>query len=152
VDRVEHPMPRLVLLDVRLSGMSGLDVRSQPDLHYLAVVMLTSSNRKADRDAAAAVRADQYLLKPGPFGEWVAMVNEAHELGRHFRHPGSQKESSSAEAQRVLYFALASAIEGGLVRTMEDVLSVLRQASQPLGPMGAEWLARQEQALKRDDQ
>jgi hypothetical protein len=35
---------------------------------------------------------------------------------------------------------------------MEDVLTVLRQASQPLGPMGAEWLTRQEQALKRDDQ
>src|SRR5262249_36092074 len=50
VNRVEHPMPRLVLLDVKLSGMSGLDVlkwiRSRPDLHYLPVVMLTSSNRK----------------------------------------------------------------------------------------------------------
>jgi hypothetical protein len=34
---------------------------------------------------------------------------------------------------------------------MEDVLSVLRQASAPLGPMGAEWLARQERAPKRDD-
>ena len=50
----------------------------------------------------------------------------------------------------MLYFALASAVKAGLVRTMEDVLSVLRQASQPLGPMGAEWLARQERALKRD--
>jgi CheY-like chemotaxis protein len=39
VNRVEHPLPRLVLLDVKLSRMSGLDVlewiRSQPDLHYL---------------------------------------------------------------------------------------------------------------------
>jgi CheY-like chemotaxis protein len=59
--------------------MSGLEVlkwiRLQPDLHYLPVVMLTSSNRKADRDAAAPVRADQYILKPGPFGEWVAMIH-----------------------------------------------------------------------------
>ena len=79
VNRAEHPMPHLVLLDVRLPGMSGLDllkwIRSQPDLHYPPVVMLTSSNRKADRDAAAAVRADQYLLKPGPFSEWVALVH-----------------------------------------------------------------------------
>lgn len=36
--------------------------------------MLTSSNRKADRDAVAAVRADQYILKPGTFSEWGAMV------------------------------------------------------------------------------
>ena len=33
------------------------------------------------------------------------------------------------------------------MRTAEDVLTVLRQASQPLGPMGAEWLKRQEREL-----
>jgi hypothetical protein len=38
-------------------------------------------------------------------------------------------------------------IEAGLVRTAEDALTVLRQASQPLGPMGAEWLKRQERDL-----
>lgn len=79
VSRIEHPLPRLILLDVKLRGMSGLDVvswiRSQPHLHYLPVVMLTSSNRRVDRDAAAAARADQYLLKPGPFNEWVTLVN-----------------------------------------------------------------------------
>jgi hypothetical protein len=35
----------------------------------------------------------------------------------------------------------------GLVRTAEGTLTVLRQASQPLGPMGAEWLERQERGL-----
>jgi hypothetical protein len=40
------------------------------------------------------------------------------------------------------------AIEAGLVRT-EDALTVLRQASQPLGPMGAEWLAQQERRLDK---
>ena len=56
-------------------------------------------------------------------------------------------ESISAQAERLLYFALVGAMEEGLVRTAEDALTVLRQASQPLGPMGAEWLARQEQDL-----
>ena len=37
-------------------------------------------------------------------------------------------ESPSAEAERLLYYALAGAIEAGLVRTAEDVLRVLRQA------------------------
>jgi hypothetical protein len=81
----------------------------------------------------------------------AAILNEAHELGCRLQVPSQPKESSSAEAHRGLYFALASAIEAGLVRTMEDVLSVLRQASQPLGPMGAEWLERQERVLKRED-
>jgi hypothetical protein len=42
---------------------------------------------------------------------------------------------------------LVGALEAGLVRTAEDALTVLRQASQPLGPMGAEWLKRQERNL-----
>jgi hypothetical protein len=88
-----------------------------------------------------------------------------HSLGRQLERPPQPIESASAEAHRMLYFALAGAIEAGLVscsaadghrrrsavQTTEDVLRVLRQASQPLGPMGAEWLARQERALKRGD-
>jgi hypothetical protein len=36
------------------------------------------------------------------------------------------------------------------VRTMEDAVTVLRQASRPLGPMGAEWLKAQEQLPDSD--
>jgi len=60
---------------------------------------------------------------------------------------GGDSESMSAQAERLLYFALVGALEAGLVRTAEDALTVLRQASQPLGPMGAEWLKRQERDL-----
>ena len=48
----------------------------------------------------------------------------------------------------MLYYTLMSAIDAGLIKTMEDVLKVLRQASKPLGPMGAEWLERQARALE----
>jgi hypothetical protein len=53
-------------------------------------------------------------------------------------------ESVSAQAEHLLYYALAGALEAGLVPAAEDALIVLRQATQPLGPMGAEWLQRQE--------
>jgi hypothetical protein len=33
-------------------------------------------------------------------------------------------------------------------KTMEDAVKVLRQASQPLGPMGAEWLERQARTME----
>jgi hypothetical protein len=81
-----------------------------------------------------------------------AILNEAHAMGLQLEKQQESNESPSAEVHRVLNFALATAIGAGLVPAMEDVLSVLRQTSQPLGPMAAEWLARQEQALKRDDQ
>ncbi len=57
-------------------------------------------------------------------------------------------ESASAQTERLLYLALLGALEAGLVRTMEDALTVLRQASQPLGPMGDEWLRSQEGLLR----
>jgi hypothetical protein len=56
-------------------------------------------------------------------------------------------EPVSDRAERRPYYALVGAIEVGLVRTAEDALTVLRQASQPLGPMGAKWLERQERGL-----
>ena len=54
-------------------------------------------------------------------------------------------------ARNVLHYTLMSTIEAGLIRTMEDALSVSCHARQPLGPMGAEWLERQARALKRDE-
>jgi hypothetical protein len=58
--------------------------------------------------------------------------------------PRSRPESPSAHAERLLYLALLGALEAGLVKTMEDAVTVLRQASAPLGPMGAGWLQAQE--------
>jgi hypothetical protein len=63
--------------------------------------------------------------------------------------PPKTRESSSDEAERILYFTLMSAIDAGLIRTMEDALKVMRHASQPLGPMGAEWLERQARAMEK---
>jgi hypothetical protein len=61
---------------------------------------------------------------------------------------GAVSESMNGQAERLLYFALVGALEAGLVRTAEDALTVLPQASQPLGPMGAEWLEWQERGLE----
>jgi hypothetical protein len=48
----------------------------------------------------------------------------------------------------ILYLALLGAIEAGLVSTMEDAVTVLRQATQPLGPMGVQWLEAEERRFR----
>lgn len=53
----------------------------------------------------------------------------------------------SALAERLPYYDLVIAIEAGLGRMAQDALTALREASQPLGPMGEEWLRRQERDL-----
>jgi CheY-like chemotaxis protein len=78
VNRVEHPMPTLVLLDLNLPKVLGLEVlkwiRAQPSLAGLRVIVFSSSTREADRSAAAALGATAYFVKPNRYDNWVAMV------------------------------------------------------------------------------
>lgn len=66
-DRGKYPLPVLVLLDLRLPGMSGLDllkwIRQQSYLEELAIIALTAyGNRELPR--AYDLGIDFYLLKP----------------------------------------------------------------------------------------
>jgi len=79
----------------------------------------------------------------------AALLEESNALRRALERP-RRAESASTESERLLYFALTGAIEAGLIRTVEELLNVLRLAGEPVGPMGAEWLARQERALTRE--
>jgi CheY-like chemotaxis protein len=62
------PTPHLVLLDLRLPKMDGLEVlravKASPELRNIPVVVLTTS--AADRDVAGAyaAHANSYLVKP----------------------------------------------------------------------------------------
>src|SRR5947208_5596528 len=51
-DRAKHPLPTLVLLDLKMPRMTGLDVltwlQKQPHLAKIPVVILTASVRKED--------------------------------------------------------------------------------------------------------
>ena len=77
-DRAAYPLPVLVLLDLKLPRKSGLEVlqwvRQQPGLKRLRVVVLTSSNQKADINQAHELGANSYLVKPGTIDSLIEMV------------------------------------------------------------------------------
>lgn len=88
-DRALHPLPALVLLDVKLPSLTGFDVlhwlRGRREFDDLPVVMITSSNQERDVHEAFANGANGYLLKPSNTDELIpslrsllARCGEAH--------------------------------------------------------------------------
>src|ERR1051325_1184127 len=68
-NRRVHPMPAVVLLDLKLPRRSGLEVlhwimTRTDDIRRLPVVMLTSSTQSADINRAYDLGANSYLAKP----------------------------------------------------------------------------------------
>ena len=53
----------------------------------------------------------------------LRLVRECRLVLRALERPTERGESSSAKAERILYFTLMSAIDAGLIRTMENALS-----------------------------
>jgi hypothetical protein len=80
-----------------------------------------------------------------------ALLHDCRAVVPQLEAARTDHEAVSAQAERLLYYALVGGIEAGPVRTAEGALTVLRQASQPLGPMGTEWLQRQERGLEGEE-
>jgi len=77
-NRAEYPLPALILLDIKMPGLSGLDVlrwvRSQPGLRTLRVVMLTTSSDLRDMNSAYQLGANSFLTKPVDFERFVEVT------------------------------------------------------------------------------
>jgi CheY-like chemotaxis protein len=77
-DRALHPLPFMLLLDLKMPGASGFEVlqwvRAEPRFRRLLIVVLTSSNLQADVDRAYELGANSYLVKPVEFEEMVNMI------------------------------------------------------------------------------
>ena len=78
------PPPVLILLDLNLPKMSGIEflkeVRSDPELESLRIIVLTSSNEPRDREAAFQYDVDDYIVKPHSFDEFTRAMATILEL------------------------------------------------------------------------
>ncbi len=80
-NRVSHPIPDLVFLDLKLPGVDGHGVlkwiRDQPSYRSLPVVMITSSTEDSDIRKAYELGVTSYLRKvasPTVFGQAVRVI------------------------------------------------------------------------------
>jgi CheY-like chemotaxis protein len=67
-DRSEYPLPCLMLVDLKLPRIMGLEVlrwlRERPEFDSTIVLVLSSSPMPDDIDRAYHLRANAYLVKP----------------------------------------------------------------------------------------
>ena len=78
-------MPDLVLLDVMMSKMDGVEVcrtvRADASLADVRIVMLTAKGREAEVEKGLSLGADAYIPKPFSTSELVSRVKSLLETG-----------------------------------------------------------------------
>lgn len=74
----EHPHPDLILLDLMLPDMSGVDVcrtlRADERTRNIPIVMLTAKGEEIDRVVGFEVGADDYVVKPFSIRELILRI------------------------------------------------------------------------------
>ncbi len=73
-----QPLPAVVLLDLKLPGVGGLEVlrriRAGQRTHLLPVVVLTTSKEQQDMVDSYRLGANSYIRKPVSFGQFCEAV------------------------------------------------------------------------------
>jgi CheY-like chemotaxis protein len=79
-ERDARDLPQLVLLDLKLPKLDGVDVLREIRAHkataYLPVVILTTSREDKDRLAGYASGANSYVRKPVDYAEFTEAVRQ----------------------------------------------------------------------------
>jgi len=76
-DRSRYPLPQLILLDLKLTGMDGFEVlnwiRQESNIRTVPVLVLTASDRIQDVNRAYTLGANSFLVKPLEFENYEAL-------------------------------------------------------------------------------
>jgi signal transduction histidine kinase len=140
-------MPAVVLLDVMMPGMSGLEVcrtlKADPRTRLTQIMMVTALGDESDLVDGLDMGADDYIAKPVPKAEFLAKVRalvRARTLMQELEHARQALENKNRELDRKRTLAQA---------LVHDLRNPLTSVVGSLDLMGLKESFRNELSLKR---
>ncbi|HZF01090.1 MAG TPA: response regulator [Methylomirabilota bacterium] len=82
-DRIKYPFPQVLLLDLKMPRMTGLELlqwlRVNSHFKIIPTIIMTSSRQETDIEKAYDLGVNTYMIKPSSFDELKNMVKAIHE-------------------------------------------------------------------------
>ena len=101
-DRIQHPLPALIMLDLKLPGMTGLQLlqwmRTHRQVRRIPVVVLTQDENPTTINAAYDLGANSYLVKPGDPAEVARLVEAIQRYWMEMNQPPPLVMEAEGEA------------------------------------------------------
>src|SRR5262245_37254028 len=82
-NRTLHPLPALLILDLKMPRMDGFEVltwlATRPEFKNMPAVVLSSSGDDSDIQKVRQLGARDYLVKPHTLADFVTILHRLHE-------------------------------------------------------------------------
>jgi CheY-like chemotaxis protein len=82
-NRERYPFPEVLILDLKMPRMNGLEllawIRDHPEFRVIPTIIMSASQLDSDVEKAYALGANTYMIKPSAFDDLAKMVKLAHD-------------------------------------------------------------------------
>ncbi|MBN8827481.1 MAG: response regulator [Sphingobacteriia bacterium] len=80
MEQIDLHMPDLILMDIQLHGISGLDIikqiKQRDDLKHIPVIAITAFAMSYDEQNILSYGCDSYIAKPVMIADFLNKINE----------------------------------------------------------------------------
>ena len=126
--KVRTEKPDLVILDLMLPGIGGLDIckkiRANPETSLLPIIMLTAKGDEVDKIIGLEIGADDYMTKPFSVKELIARVRTVLRRVEEGKKP-SAREIFEFDGLTINYASCVVQVDGRPVTLSPTELKLL---------------------------